>query len=187
MIGRIASALGLSSTAVLGWYLLVLVAALGAGAAGGGYIVHRYDATACDLRIAAQTAVYGRALQDQTDGTLEQERQDRANATRLEEAYAEQTKAREAAQADAGRARDDLKLALDRLRRIGPAQGGGSLPTAALDAGRCDDISAARDRAVAALERLVAGGEDIVADGQVGVDVATIAAQAAKTYGAAGR
>lgn len=180
MIGRIASALGLPSSAVLGWVLLAVVLAFGVGGVVGGVAVHGYDATACDLRLAEQKAVYDRAIQDQTDDALEQERRDRATQERLEEASAEISKVREAAQVEGARLSGELAAARQRLRLLSAAPGGGKLPAAADVAGGCDDLRTALDRAARALELLESAGDQAVGDGQHGVDVATIAAQAAR-------
>lgn len=113
--------------------------------------------------------------------TLRSERSTRAAIQEKDDAYAKLALARESAAVESARLSDELRAARERLRNLGTRAGGGSgVPVAAAGSDGCADLRTALDRTLAALALYETAGDRIAADGQHAVDVATIAARAAK-------
>jgi hypothetical protein len=174
------------ATALLGGWAGMVVATVAAAVLAGG-LVHAWDGARHRAEIAGIRAAAAAALEEQTRRTLSAERAQLAALQIRDDAYAQLADAREAAAVESARLSGELGAALERLRRFQsrPAAPGGVSPAAA-GADGCQDLRAARDRAVAALELLIAEGTQAARDGQRGVDVAT-AARAAADAGAEGR
>lgn len=182
MITRLAALIGLPSAAMLGWVLLALVGAAAAGGVATGLAVHRYDQAQHDNAVADLRAEAAITLAEANARTLAAERRGAARLAQQEDAYVQLSQARDALAAESARLSADLHAAAERLRRAGADRRGGDgrLPPADGDAERCEDLRAARDRALGALELLQAAGDRIADDGQRAVDVATTCAQAAR-------
>lgn len=188
MISRIAAFLGFPSAGLLGWVLLAGVAAMVAGSVATGIMVHRYDAAihgkaVADLRgeaaetLADQTGIVLRLMQDQID-----------QYTKLEDDYARARQDTDRAKADGMRLTADLDAARRGLLALAGADrrgSGGALGQADAGAGRCAELRAALGRALGAMELLESGGDEVAEIGQRAVDVATIAARAARAQEAA--
>lgn len=154
-----------------------------------GALVHRYDtaqylAAVEKMRadaattLADQTAIVLGLLQDQIDRN-----------TQLEEDYARADQLTQRLRADGNRLSHDLDHAIERVRQLTRAGGGGGDGAAGqADAGndRCASVRAALAGALGAVELLKSAGDEIAADGQHAVDVATVAAAAARQREAGG-
>lgn len=177
MIARILSVLGVSPAA-LAWIGAAVAVLASAGTTG--VLVHRYDLAQHNQVIATLEAQAAKTLAAETTKVLERERTTRSQLDNLEAAYAVLSADHAQALADGARLSSDLSAAVDRLRRGSPGRDGDRLPATAAGAGGCANLRAALDRAAGALELLQAAGDQAAADGQHAVDVATIAAQAAR-------
>lgn len=157
--------------------LLLMLAAIAATA----WAVHAFDQARHEAALSRIEAVANGKVAAANARTLKSERAARAAAQELDNAHAQLTDARERAALESDRLSGELDAALERLRRVGtqPARGVGvSAPASGPDS--CADLRAALHRAVGAMERLQAGGDQAALDGQRAVDVATIAARAAR-------
>lgn len=162
--------------------IAVVLACLGSVAVSG-VLVHRYDQARHDQAVAELRAEAATKLAEANARTLAAERLGAARLAQQEDDYARVSEARDALAAESARLSADLRAAAERLRRTTAADRRGGdhhLPPADGDAERCQDLRAARDRALGALELLQAAGDRIADDGQRAVDVATIAARAAR-------
>lgn len=182
LVGLIAKAFGLTpggAWTVVGWGAFIM-GCIGSAAVAGA-VVHAYTRAGHEAEIAAIEAAHATALAQRSSQVLTLERQAAARAQLLEDAHVRMAEERAEAGAEVARLSADLRAALGRVRQ--PAAGGGGaggLSAAAADAGGCADVRASRDALATALDRLVEGGAGIVADGARAVDVATLAAKAAK-------
>lgn len=183
LLTRIASKLGLPSVAMLGWMLLALIAAAAAGGVAAGLAVHRYDQARHDQAVADLRAAAAITLAEETGKVLVRLQAQIARNAELEDAYGRLSQDTARAKSDGARLSADLDAARQRLRdlaRIGGGGGGAANGQAGTGAERCADLQAALGRADAAMERLQRGGDAVAAIGQDAVDVATIAARAAR-------
>lgn len=164
--------------------ILAALVALLIGATVAGIATHRYDQAQHEQTIAELEATAAKTLAAETTKVLERERAARIHLDNLETAYARLSEERAQASADSVRLSADLAAAVERLRRVGSlGRGAGGVPAADAGADRCADVRAALGRAAGALELLQTAGDQAAADGQHAVDVATVAAQAARTNG----
>lgn len=164
-----------------GWIIvgLILAASITTGLATSSYDQAQHDRVVADLRAAAAST-----LAVETTKVLERERAARIHLDNLETAYARLSDERAQAGADSVRLSADLAAAVERLRRTGPpGRGSDRLPAAGAGTDSCANLRAALERAARAVERLKSGGDEAAAIGQHAVDVATVAAQAARTNG----
>lgn len=163
-------------------YLAVAVVAFAAAWVAQGW---RADAEIADIERDAALAI-SRASDNLTAAnlqTLRSERSARAAIQEKDDAYARLALERESAVVESARLSDELRAARERLRNLGTRAGSGAgVPAAAAGADGCADLRTALDRTLAALALYETAGDRIAADGQHAVDVATIAAQAAKEY-----
>ncbi|EME69731.1 hypothetical protein H261_11874 [Paramagnetospirillum caucaseum] len=162
---------------------LATLAALGA-AILSGILVHRYDAAIHGQAVADLRAEAATTLADQTEIVLRLMQDKIDQYTKLENDYARLSQDTARAQADGVRLSADLDAARNRLLALaGADRRGGGGPLGQADAGPdgCAQLRAALSRSLGALELLEIGGNEAARIGQDAVDVATIAALAAKT------
>lgn len=167
------------------WAALIGLALAVAGSATvSGVLVHRYDQARHDQVIADLQAAAATRLATETAAVLERERDAATRLANLETAYARLSTQRADAAAENARLSGDLAAAADRLRQFGAAgRGGDRVSAAAGGADRCAAVRAALDRALGAVDVLRRGGDAAAAIGQDAVDVATVAARAARAEG----
>ena len=163
-------------SAVIGWIAQKLAALLGgwagfalaavAAAVLAGGLVHTWDAARHRAEVAEIRAANLTAIEEQGRRTLLAERAQLDALQSKDNAYAQLADARETAAVESARLSGELDTALERLRRIEsrPAAAPGGMSAAAAAADGCQDLRAARDRAVAALELLIAEGSQAARD-----------------------
>jgi hypothetical protein len=181
LIGTVARWVGGSTakaTSIVGWIGLALV--LG-GMVGTGWIVHRYDAAQHRAAIAEIKATAATAQAAAEARARDQERRNDALSRSLEESYETLSEARAEGRVESARLSGLLRAALERLRQHGGSGGDGrGVPGPADGPGGCADLRSALARTARAVELLQDAGDRVAADGQRAVDVATIAADAAR-------
>lgn len=183
-MSRLLGILGLPSAAALGWYALAFVLAMGMAAGIGGLTVHRYDTAQHARAIADLRTAAAATLAEETGKVLTLLQAEIDRNAELEANYARLSQDTARAQADGVRLSADLDAARQRLlqfARAGGSGGGRADGQAGAGAGGCETVRATLARTLGALELLERAGDQIAVDGQHAVDVATIAAQAAKT------
>lgn len=161
---------------------LAALAVLGA-AILSGFLVHRYDAAIHGQAVADLRAEAATTLADQTEIVLRLMQEQIDQHTKLEDDYARLSQDTARAQADSVRLSGDLDAARNRLLALTGADrrgGGGADGKAGAGTERCAELRAALSRSLGAVDVLRRGGDEAAAIGQHAVDVATIAAQAAR-------
>lgn len=184
IISRLAKLIGVD-VATVAW--VAAAVALVLAVLGTGFLVSTYDDALHETAIAKRERSAATTLATETAKTLEAERTARAAAQARDEAYEQLSQVREQARLDGARLSADLRRARERLQQLAAGNGGAAMPETGAAGDRCTDLRTALDRTTRALELYESEGDQAAGDGQRGVDVATIAAQAASEAEAAGR
>lgn len=160
------------------WRLVAFALALAATA----WATHSFDAARHRAEIATLQADAATTLASAQAQARATEQAARAKLTEQENEYAKLAETTRAAEGESRRLSADLTAATSRLRRLAQPAGGsrGGLSVGAASPGSCQDLRAALDRALGAVDILQSGGDEAVELGQRAVDVAALAAQAAR-------
>lgn len=155
-----------------------------AAAVIASWLTHSYDSAQHEQAVADLRAAAATELADQTATVLHLLQNEIDRSAALETRSVQLSQETERATADGRRLSADLAAARGRvlqLTRAGGGGGGGADGQADARPGACETVRAALARTLAALERLESGGDEAAQLGQDAVDVATLAAEDARS------